>query len=206
MKTQKPSSLNDMQSKPKQTQAGRNGKSGNKTSKAQKRGGSRKGPPTYTITKDEFIMDVDTSMDYTVFSLPINPGLKQTFPWLSGVAKAWEKYRFKRLHFQYRSLVTDYAPNASGRIMLLGDYDALDPPPVSKQAFLDSQPVAVAKPYTSAVLRLSAQQMNNEVNTRFIRRASAPSHSDLRLYDVGKLHLGASDSASAGKCGELGLL
>lgn len=163
----------------------------------------RKKVRTYRVTRRELVEDVYSSGNYQVGTLQINPGLKSSFPWLSTVSRSWEKYKFHKLHFEYSPLVTQYAANASGRIMLLADYDALDSPPQSKQTMLDSEPVAKCVPAKSCVLRLNPRELNDEVDWRFIRKGSIPPSADLRLYDVGQLYIGRADSPTEARCGEL---
>lgn len=158
----------------------------------------------HRVIKEEYITNIYSSENFETGSWPVNPGISTIFPWLSKVAKSWEKYKFHKLHFQYRPLVTEYATNASGRIMLLADYDAADAPPPSKQAMLDSQPVAECRPAYGAVVRFDPKTMNDELEWRYIRRSLfIPQGTDQRMYDVGQVHVGTDDSPSVGKCGEL---
>jgi len=45
--------------------------------------------------------------------------------------------------------------------------------------------------------------MNDEIDWRFIRKGSIPPSADLRMYDVGQLYIGAADSPTEARCGEI---
>lgn len=155
------------------------------------------------VTKREYIKDVYSSTDFRVSQIPINPGLSDVFPWLSTIAKSWEKYRFHRLRFEYRTLLTQYSANAAGRVMYLGDYDPLDGPPPDKRHFLDSQPVRETTPAKNMTLELPARVLNDDIDWRYVRKSQVPPTADPRFYDSGQLFIGTDDSPVNAKAGEL---
>ncbi|AYP28820.1 MAG: coat protein [Circoviridae sp.] len=58
----------------------------------------------------------------------INPGISSIFPWLSGHAKLYEKYRFKKLVFRFKTI----APTtAAGQVLLGWEMDPQDDLPVT---------------------------------------------------------------------------
>jgi hypothetical protein len=70
----------------------------------------------------EYLQDIDvTASTDARTTIAINPGI--TFPWLSGIANAFEKYRFHSLKFEY---VTATATTTTGAIALAPDYDPDD--------------------------------------------------------------------------------
>lgn len=69
---------------------------------------------------------------------PISPSNPLLFPWLSGISKNYESYKFEQLSFQYQPACSSTLP---GLVMMGVDYDAADPPPTSKaqlQSYEDS--------------------------------------------------------------------
>lgn len=63
----------------------------------------------------------------------INPADGATFPWLSGVARKYEKYRFRKLKF---TMVPHAPTTASGTLGMYVDYDPSDVPAPTAAAFL----------------------------------------------------------------------
>lgn len=56
----------------------------------------------------------------------VNPGLVESFPWLSAIANRYETYKFKKLDFEY---IPRTGANTAGAITLVVDYDAADEGP-----------------------------------------------------------------------------
>ena len=78
--------------------------------------------PSVRIRHREYLQDIDvTASTDARITLALNPGI--TFPWLSGIANAFEKYRFHSLKFEF---VTATATTTTGAIALAPDYDPDD--------------------------------------------------------------------------------
>lgn len=64
--------------------------------------------------------------DYSAVTIPINPANPNSFPWLSYIARLYDKYRFHSLRFRYINAVPT---SQNGNIAFALDYDTLDEPP-----------------------------------------------------------------------------
>lgn len=189
-----------MKGKSKQTQAGRKGGAGKKGPKNK----SRIDPYKFIeYEKEELIEPVTTQTDFGAVAYAINPGNNVMFPWLSKIAAQWEKYKFLKLEIHYRPNITEYAPNASGLLVLQGDYDALDPVPLSSTQMLDSEPKATCMPCKPMILRLSPREMANSGQLHYVRTGYPPFGSDLKTYDVGQVFFGSEGSTTDALCGRL---
>lgn len=72
-----------------------------------------------------------TSADFTVLdTFDLLPTDTLTFPWLSGIAARYERYRFLKCSFR---LSTSAPSTASGMVTLCFDYDYADPIPVAER-------------------------------------------------------------------------
>jgi len=132
------------------------------------------------VVHREYVADI-TSAATTAFNaiqLPINPGMS-TFPWLSTIAKNFEKYRIKKLTYHFESLVGSITP---GSVMLAIDMDAADALPSSKAQMLQSQNAARCNVWATCQTRLpeAAKQLYN-------RSSALASSQDIKTYDVGNL-------------------
>ena len=62
----------------------------------------------------EFLAEIKGTTTFTVAgSYPINPGMAQTFPWLSDIAKNFQQYRIRGMVFHYvptSGMVTGSSP------------------------------------------------------------------------------------------------
>jgi hypothetical protein len=157
-------------------------------------------------SQDEFIMDVNGSTSFSVgANLAINPGQALTFPWLSTIAARYEKYRFRRLRFYYKPMVTQFTSNYNtGKVMMNCDYDASDPAPNSKQQVEDSDPHVDGMPYQSFSFVLDPREMNGmSSDAHYVRPAGLPGGTDIKTYDVGNLFLSTIGQGASGAIGEL---
>lgn len=159
------------------------------------------------IEETEYIGEITSNS--TSFSLlntyPINPGQASTFPWLSTIAKNYEKYEFLALQWIYKPEVSQYATNGqTGKILMSVDYDASDAPPQNKQQMEDVVPHSDAMPYQQLKLNCKPKEMHKNSDAKFIRPGNLPANSDIKTYDAGNLFVGISAIATnTGTLGEL---
>lgn len=149
---------------------------------------------TIIVSESEFISEVAVSNQpnfNVALNLPINPGQASTFPWLSTIAKQYEKYCFRSLQFVYKPEVTQFNPTSSaqGKVMLSCDYDASDAPPASKQQVEDTDPHADCMPYERLSLSLDPRELHKNSDARFVRPAGLPGGNDIKTYDCGNLYV-----------------
>jgi len=149
---------------------------------------------TILISESEYISEIAVANQPSFnvpLNLPINPGQASTFPWLSTIAKQYEKYCFKSLQFVYKPEVTQFNPTSSavGKVMLSCDYDAADPPPASKQQVEDTDPHADCMPYEKMTLILDPRECHKNSDAKFVRPAGLPGGNDIKTYDCGNLYV-----------------
>jgi hypothetical protein len=159
------------------------------------------------VAEDEYIGEVSVANQpnfNVAFSLPINPGQASTFPWLSSVAKNYEKYRFLKLEFYYKPEVTQYTTGVNtGKVIVMCDYDASDPAPNSKQNMEDTEPHCDGMPYQTLSLRLSTYELHQNSVAKFVRPGGVPGGSDIKTYDAGTLFVATQAQTANATLGEL---
>jgi hypothetical protein len=103
------------------------------------------------ISHREYIADILSAGNAfsLVANLQINPGLDAkdggAFPWLSGIAKHFQQYRFEGLAFEFVSTSgVQGTSQALGEVIMSTNYNVNDPQPANKQQML-SQAFAVSK-------------------------------------------------------------
>jgi hypothetical protein len=155
------------------------------------------------ITEDEYIDDINGSVSFATQGFYMNPGQALTFPWLSTLAKQFEKYRVLGLQFYYKPLVSGFATNGqSGKVMLSFDYDAGDNLPGSKQQVEDTHPHDDCMPYEEACLTLDPNQLNSQ-DSKYVRPGMLAAGADIRIYDGGLLAVSTEGNANTDPIGEL---
>lgn len=140
------------------------------------------------ISQDEVVQNIKSSDDFRIKSLSINPGQADTFPWLSTIAKNWEKYEFKKLVFYFRSTVSGFADaGRQGKVLLSIDYDSTDSPPTNSVMMEACKPSDYRLPSESFTLAPALQLM--QPAPLFVRPGPVPGSADIKTYDCGQIHI-----------------
>jgi len=84
------------------------------------------------ISNREYVGDMygpPTTGTFNLTSFPLNPGLEQTFPWLSQLAANYEEYEFIQLVFEFKSSIQDVNSSNGqvGTIIAATNYNASQP-------------------------------------------------------------------------------
>jgi len=84
------------------------------------------------ISNREYVGDMygpATTGTFNLTSFPLNPGLEQTFPWLSQIAANYEEYEFMQLVFDFKSSIQDVNSSNGqvGTVIAATNYNASQP-------------------------------------------------------------------------------
>lgn len=88
----------------------------------------------FRISKREFIANIPASSEFTAIKYEVNPGNSTTFPWLSGIAPNFEKYKFLRLRFVFQTSQSTFVP---GTVIMAPEFNVTDPLPTNKAQILE---------------------------------------------------------------------
>lgn len=159
---------------------------------------SSKGQNT-VVTHREYVADINASINFSVVSaFAINPGVSQSFPWLSQVAQRFEKYRFRKLRYAFE---TTSPTNKQGSLMLVPDFDAEDPAPISKTQALSYKSSVRTQIWERITLEVKQEDLR-ALPQYYIRGGSLSGSYDIKTYDVGNLFVcfsGGDDNSVAGE-------
>jgi len=164
---------------------------------AQNRSSRRSGVQLQKHSEKERIATVKGSVAFSsVANFAINPGIPATFPWLSGVAQHYERYRLDSLVVRYKNLK---GTDTDGNIIMSFDPDTLDQGPTT--AVIQTQSTVYVD---GAPWRLFEMRVPCDRQTRFIR--SGPVFgADLKTYDAGRIWVSAEGCADDSDHGYLEL-
>jgi len=165
------------------------------------------GRRTATFTEDEYIAEVigpSTGANFNVTSYAVNPGNTTTFPWLSSIAKQFEKYHFNFLEFYYKREVSEFATaGTTGKVIMSFDADASDAPPASKKQMEDTDPHMDDMPCKNMKLVVPKQILKRMNDGFYVRPGGLPGGSDIKTYDIGNLFIAtqalAANTATVGE-------
>jgi hypothetical protein len=86
------------------------------------------------IRKSEYVMNLTPSADFQAYGIKLNPANVLMFPWLSSIANSWEKFRLKKLVFEYKTAQSTLVP---GMVMMAPEYNSEAALPQTKMALLE---------------------------------------------------------------------
>lgn len=133
----------------------------------------------------------------TVQSIACNPGLPGSFPWLSGHASLYERYRIHRLVYRYKNLK---GTSSDGNILMSFDFDTLDNPPATAVEMTQQTCWVDGAPW-----RIFELKVNPVKGDLFVRVDDGPLliGADLKTYDFGRLFVAAEGCADTSDHGYL---
>lgn len=147
----------------------------------------------------ELLDQVTGSILFDNDSFPINPGLVTTFPWLSSIARDYEKYIFRKLHFSY---VPRTAATVVGGVILACDFDAADSLAGSAVELMNYHGSVSGNAWTE--MEMDFEKMNPVQDmVRYIRYDDLASNLDIKLYDVCSFQYGREGFVGTDVCGYL---
>lgn len=154
---------------------------------AQNRSSRQKGRNGQRYHECERILTVPGSVGFSVSSsIPLNPGLSSSFPWLSGHGQLFDKYRVRSLTYRYKNLK---GTSTDGNILMSFDYDALDSAPSSALQMTQATRWVDGAPWRIFELKVPV-----DGRTLFTRSKTVIG-SDLKTYDMGTLHIASEACA-----------
>jgi len=152
------------------------------------------------VRNREYIRDVNGSVAFSNILWAVNPGLFDTFPWLSTLASRFESYKFHSLAFEFEP---DRGSNVAGTVMLGMDYDPSDIAASTKQQLMSyggSMRTVVWDKVKFVADRKAMAKLGPE---RYVRmHYSAPADA-LKTSDVGSFQMGVMGMVDASIVGEL---
>ena len=157
---------------------------------------AHKGNISVTVEHTEYIRDISGTSTFEPASIPINPGNKSLFGWLSELASVFETYRFQKLSFAYDPAV---GADTDGKLLLTVDPDVADDLPETKQQMLQANVQLDSTPWTPASIAVPPNVLAQD---RLVREGAVPQGMDPHTYDVARL-IWATPGAPTTMIGEL---
>lgn len=131
------------------------------------------------VKKREFISNIEPISPFTPQKVECNPGINSMFPWLSGVAVNFEKYRIHKISFIYETAQSTFIP---GMIMLAPEFNISDALPESKSELLEYAFATRAPVWKNFRMDLPSSAVMN-YKDYYIRANDLSVENDKKLYD-----------------------
>lgn len=162
------------------------------------------------IRHREYLGDIPATVDFSIQSFLIQPGLSETFPWLSQMANSFEQYKLRGMLFEFQSTSSDAVlstatSSALGTVVMMTEYDVADSIPTSKRQMLNAEFSCSSKPSCSFIHPIECARSQSQLDMLYTRGTlTVPAGFDQRLYDFARFHIATEGmQAASGVCGEL---
>lgn len=154
---------------------------------------------------EEYLGDVTSSADWELTQFHVNPGLQESFPWLSTIAGNFQKYRMNGLVFYLKSTSSSAIANTSdlglGTVLGAFQYNVYDPAPSSKVEFLALSGSGSGKPSDDHIYPMECDPSKIQFKNLLVR--SKGQVDDLAKYDHATLNLATVGFPGVYSLGEL---
>lgn len=146
------------------------------------------GEDSIRVRKCEYVCDINATEDFSNNYFPVNPGLDETFPWLSRIAANYEQYRWNGLIFMFKSTSSDAIASTTdlglGQVVLASDYNSADPPFVNQPQMLGTMFSNSGKPSNDIYHAVECATRDMAQKLFYVRTGDVPTGADIRLYDM----------------------
>lgn len=132
------------------------------------------GSNTFRVRNTEMVGSITNGASTTFMVVPgvnyvpgydINPGIQPMFPWLSGIARNFERFHFNALSVR---LVPSAPTSTPGRLYAAIEYDWDDEPPTSKQQMMQKKTKAEEVVWKELVLRADVSALHRDMAWKYV--------------------------------------
>jgi len=159
------------------------------------------------IRHKEFLGDLFGSTNFNLEYFYLNPGMAETFPWLSEIAHNFTTYKFHGLVFCYNSMSADALNStntALGSITMATNYNVLQNPFLSKSEMDNYEFTCSTRPSASLMHPVECAQSQQPLRELYIRHGQLGGvEDDLRFSDWGLFQIATKDQQASSNMGEL---
>lgn len=158
------------------------------------------------VCHKEYIGTISSTVNFASAGMALNPGLANSFPWLSTIAQNFEMYNWNGIVFQFISTSADALNStntALGKIVLATDYNAEDSLMVDIQQMMGTEFSNMGKPSNNIMHAIECAPDQQAVKKYWVRTGTVPDGQDKRLYDLGIFQIATEGSQAEAVIGDL---
>jgi len=145
---------------------------------------------TITITHSEYLGTINASDPFAATKFRLNPTDANTFPWLSTLANAYEKWKIKGLRAR---TVANCATITYGKTFMYFDYNPNNAPVTNIGIVLNTMDAVSGTPWVDKQIRYKP---GYEAPKQFLIRSPYEAYNDYILYDPANLYVGTIGSVA----------
>lgn len=143
---------------------------------------------------------VNGASTFNIQGFPINPGMPQTFPWLSSIAQQFEEYRPNGIIFEFISTSSVYngTSQALGVVVTATDYDPSDALYVNKLQMESADYSMSCKASDNLLHGIECDPKERGDAVLYVRSSGVPSTDNVKFYDLGIFQIATQGMSVAG--------
>jgi hypothetical protein len=136
------------------------------------------------VTHKEMIGTISSSAAFSLTSFTCNPGLSNTFPWLSNVASSFQRYRMEGGYLAYQPNIDAYGgANINGKVALAARYLISEPAPINMTEMENCQYSVAGRPGEGLAMCIECAPGMGVVNNLSVRSGSYTGGESLTFFD-----------------------
>lgn len=167
------------------------------------------GSNSIRVRHREYLQDISSSSAFTTQgTFYINPGLSQTFPWLSQIASSFQQYKIHGLCAVFKSTSADAVSStnaALGSVIVSFNFNPTQPLFTNKQQQLETDFACDEKPTVSFIAPMECARSQTAIPELYVRQTGLASNQNQQLYDMALMQVSTQGSQAVFTAGELWL-
>jgi len=159
------------------------------------------------IRHKEFLGTINGSVGFTVQRVfTINPGLEETFPWLSNIAKSYQQYKIRGMVYHYiptSGMAISGTNSALGAVMIQTSYRSNDSAPTDKVELLNEYWSNEVVPSEQMIHPIECDPKENPFNIHYTRSSAVPTNDSPLMYDIGRTFVATQGMQGTNTIGDI---
>lgn len=147
----------------------------------------------------EYIGDLFSSTTFATNTIPLNPGLIDSYPWLSKIACCFQQYKILGAVVQFIPQTSDALSTGGslGNVTLAAQYRTDQPAYPSMTMALESEFAVSGVPSEPLVLAIECDPRLSAYNSWYVRSAPQDTNEDVKTFDFVSLNILVSSNPVA---------
>jgi len=164
------------------------------------------GASSIRVTHKEYLGNVMGSDEFQSTVYRLNPGISDSFPWLAGLARNFQQYRFNGMIFQFVStsaFALGSTNSALGKVVLATNYNSEDAEFTSTVGMLSTEFSNYGRPAESVQHAIECAPSETFAELLYTRTDVEAKGKDLRFTDLGFTQISTEGMQSDSEVGGL---
>ena len=159
------------------------------------------------VRHKEFLGTISGSANFAIQrQIVINPGLPESFPWLSTIATSYQQYKIRGMVYHYiptSGVAISGTNSALGAVMIQTSYRSNDTPPTDKVELLNEYWSNEVVPNEQMIHPIECDPKENPFNIHYVRGGSVPTNDSPLMYDIGRTFVATQGMQGTNIVGDL---